>query len=93
MIEYDMVWLGEQGRVFKVRQVLVEHRLLEERGKVRGETRGSTPRGNMLTVGSRRARVTWREGRGREKGKERGGGAVKERMCLSNFTYFDFPSN
>ncbi len=71
MIEYDMVWLREQGGVFKVRQVLVEHRLLEERGKVRGETRGGTARGNVLTVGSRRARVTWREGRGREKEKER----------------------
>ena len=56
-----MVWLGKQGGVFKVGQVLVEHCLLEQRGKVRGETRGSTTRGDMLTVGPGRARVTWKE--------------------------------
>ena len=67
MIEDDMVWLGKQGGVFKVRQVLVEHGLLEERGKVRGEARGSTARGNMLTVGPGRARISWREGRGRRR--------------------------
>ena len=55
MVEYDMVGLWKQGGVFKVWQVLVEHCLLEERGKVRGETRCSTARGNLLTVGSRRA--------------------------------------
>ena len=55
MIENDMVRLREQGGVFKIREVLVEYCLLEERGKVRGETRGSTTRGDMLTVGTRRA--------------------------------------
>ena len=53
-----MVGLRKQGGVFKIWQILVEHCLLEERGEVRRETRGSTARGNMLTVGTWRARVT-----------------------------------
>ena len=74
MIENDMVRLREQGGVFKIREVLVEYCLLEERGKVRGETRGSTTRGDMLTVGTRRARVTYSQG-----GREGGGRVERER--------------
>ena len=88
MIEDDMVWLGKQGGIFKVGQVLVEHGLLEQRGKVRGETRGSTARGNMLTVGPGRARVTWKERGGVGewgRGGELGGGRERGDMLYAFF--------